>query len=62
MAVVFDLIACIGDSNNAVYTIFTGLCCAAFSVYVYGLFRIELSKKDYPGIEAKSKDSYRKAA
>ena len=62
MAIVFDLIACIGDSNESVYSIFMGLCCAAFCVYVYGLFRVGLSKKDYSVIETKSKESYKKAA
>ena len=32
------------------------------SKLLYGLFRIELSKKDYSEAEAKSRDSYRKAA
>jgi hypothetical protein len=62
MAVVFDLIACIGDSNETVYSIFMGLCCAAFCVYVYGLFRVGYTEKEYTEIEAKSENSYRKAA
>ena len=62
LAVVFDLIACIGDSNAAVYSIFMGLCCAAFSAYVYGLFRVGYTKKEYRKIEAQSEDSCRKAA
>lgn len=62
MAVVFDLIACIGDSNEAVYSTFMGLCCAAFCVYVYGLFRVGFSKKDYSEIETEAEESYKKAA
>ncbi|MBR1987050.1 MAG: hypothetical protein IKA24_09250 [Mogibacterium sp.] len=62
LAVVFDLIACIGDSNAAVYSIFMGLCCAAFCAYVYGLFRVGYTRKDFSEIEAKSEDSFRKAA
>lgn len=62
MAIVFDLIACIGDSNEAVYSIFMGLCCAAFCVYVYGLFRVGFSKKEYSETGMKSKESYKKAA
>ena len=62
LAVVFDLIACIGDSNEAVYSIFMGLCCAAFIVYVYGLFRVGFSKKEITEVKAKTVDSYKKAA
>ena len=61
-AIVFDLIACIGDGNTVIYNLFMGLCCAAFCVYVYGLFRVGFSKKDYSVIETKSKESYKKAA
>jgi len=62
LAVVFDLIACIGDSNETVYSVFMGLCCAAFCVYVYGLFRVGYAKKEYSEIETKTNGSYRKAA
>ncbi len=62
LAIVFDLIACIGDSNETVYSLFMGLCCAAFCVYVYGLFRVGFSRKDITEVRAKSEDSYRKAA
>jgi len=62
MAIVFDLIACIGDSNETVYSIFMGLCCAAFCVYVYGLFRVGFSQKEYSEIEMKYKENYKKAA
>lgn len=43
-AVVFDLIACIGDSNEVIYNLFMGLTLAAFCVYVYGLFRTGYTK------------------
>ncbi len=62
LAVVFNLIACIGDSNETVYSIFMGLCCAVFCVYEYGLFRIGYNKKEFSEIGIKSKDIYRKAA
>ncbi len=62
LAIVFDLIACIGDSNETVYSLFMGLCCAAFCVYVYGLFRVGFSKKEITEVRAKAEDSYRKAA
>ena len=62
LAIVFDLIACVGDSNETVYSVFTALCCAAFCVYVYGLFRMGYTKKEFSEIEAKSKESDRKAA
>ena len=61
-AVVFDLVACIGDSNEAVYSIFMGLCCAAFCVFVYGLFRVEYSKHEVTNVKVESGDSHRKAA
>ena len=61
-AIVFDLIACLGDSSNTVYTAFMALCTAAFCVFVYGLFRIEFSKKDYDEISAKEDISIKKAA
>ncbi len=62
LAIVFDLIACIGDSNETVYSLFMGLCCASFCVYVYGLFRVGFSKKEITEVRAKAEDSYRKAA
>lgn len=62
LAIIFDLIACIGDSNETVYSIFMGLCCAAFCVYVYGLFRVGYSRKEFTEIRSKESDSYRKAA
>ena len=61
-AIVFDLIACIGDSNEAVYSIFMGLCCAAFCAFVYGLFRIGFTKQEFTDAKVKSANSYRKAA
>ena len=61
-AIVFDLIACLGDSNLTVYNVFMGLCCAAFLVLVYGLFRIEFSKKDYDDISVRDDISVKKAA
>lgn len=62
-AVVFDLIACIGDSNLTVYHLFMGLCCAAFCLFVIGLFRVEFSKKeDSDRIYATEKETYKKAA
>ena len=61
-AVVFDLIACIGGSNEKVYSIFMGLCCAAFCVFVYGLFRVGFTKQKITDAKVKSDDSYRKAA
>ena len=61
--IVFDLIACIGDSNPVVYHIFMGLCCAAFCLFVVSLFRIEFSKKaDGDRIYAAEKETYKKAA
>lgn len=54
-AVVFDLIACIGDSNAVVYNLFMWLCVASFCVYVYGLLRIGYSKK-YEKAERKDAD------
>ena len=62
LAIVFDLIACIGDSNETVYSVFMGLCCAAFCVYVYGLFRVGFSEKQITEVRAKTADSYKKAA
>lgn len=62
LAIVFDLIACIGDSNETVYSVFMGLCCAAFCVYVYGLFRAGFSRKEITEVRAKTEGSYRKAA
>lgn len=44
-AIVFDLIACIGDSNAVVYKLFTGLCIASLCAYIYGLLRMGYSKK-----------------
>ena len=61
-AIVFDLIACLGDSNLTVYHVFMSLCCAAFIVYVYGLFRVEFSKKDYDELTSKETAPVRKAA
>lgn len=58
LAIVFDLIACIGDNNETVYSLFMGLCCAAFCVYVYGLFRVGFSKKEITEVRAKAEDSY----
>jgi len=43
-AVIFDLIACIGDSNTVIYNLFMGLTLVAFCVYVYGLFRTGYTK------------------
>jgi Ca2+/Na+ antiporter len=53
-AIVFDLIACIGDSNTVIYNLFMGLTLVAFCVYVYGLFRTGYTKetaekKEYAG-------------
>ena len=61
-AVIFDLIACIGDSNQAVYSIFMGLCSASFCIFVYGLFRVGFAKQIITDAKVKSDDSYRKAA
>ena len=61
-AVVFDLIACIGDSNEKVYSIFMGLCCAAFCVFVYGLFRVEFTKQESTDVRVKYNDSNKNAA
>lgn len=61
-AIVFDLIACIGDSNPVVYRIFMGLCCTAFCVYVYGLLRIGFARNEITEARAKSIENYRKAA
>lgn len=61
-AVIFDLIACIGDSNEAVYSIFMGLCCAAFCAFVYGLFRVEFTEQKVTDVRMKSNDSSKKAA
>lgn len=62
-AVVFDLIACIGDSNLTVYNLFMGLCCASFCLFVFGLFRVQFSKKkDDDMIYATEKEKYKKAA
>jgi len=36
-AIICDLIACIGDSNAVIYTLFMGLSCASFCIYVAGL-------------------------
>lgn len=55
-AVVFDLIACIGDSNAVVYSLFMWLCIASFCVYVYGLLRMGYSK-NYERAERKEDDS-----
>lgn len=55
-AVVFDLIACLGDSNAVVYSLFMWLCIASFCVYVYGLLRMGYSKK-YERAERKDADS-----
>ena len=61
-AVIFDLIACIGDSNETVYSVFMGLCCAAFCIFVFGLFRVGFAKQKFTDAKVKSDDSYRKAA
>lgn len=54
-AVVFDLIACVGDSNAVVYSLFTGLCIASLCAYIYGLMRLGFSKK-YESAEMKDAD------
>lgn len=61
-AIVFDLIACIGDSNPVVYRVFMVLCCAAFCIFVYGLFRIEFANTKVAEAGVISDDSYTKAA
>lgn len=61
-AVVFDLIACLGDSNAVVYNLFMGLCCAAFCAYVAGLFTVNFSKKEYVSADKKTVAGTRKAA
>ena len=61
-AVIFDLIACMGDSNPAVYSVFMGLCCAAFCIFIFGLFRVGFAKQKITDAKVKSDDSYRKAA
>ena len=61
-SIVFDLIACIGDSNLTLYRVFMGLCCATFCLYVAGLFTVGFSKKEVEITEAKAKTSYKKAA
>ncbi len=61
-AIVFDLIACLGDSNAVIYTLFMGLCCAAFCVYVAGLFTVGFSKKEYAQADRKADVSSRRAA
>lgn len=56
-AVVFALIACIGDSNQTVYSIFLGLCCASFCVFVYALSRAVSTKQEVTDAKVKSDDS-----
>lgn len=56
-AVVFGLIACIGDSNQTVYSIFLGLCCASFCVFVYALSRAVSTKQEVTDAKVKSDDS-----
>ena len=56
-AVVFDLIACIGDSNQTAYSIFLGLCCASFCVFVYALSRAVSTKQEVTDAKVKSDDS-----
>ncbi len=58
-AVVFDLIACVGDSNEVVYSLFMWLCVASFCAYVYGLLRVGFSKK-YESAEIKD-DGFEKS-
>ncbi|MBR2707754.1 MAG: hypothetical protein IKE74_11055 [Mogibacterium sp.] len=54
-AVVFDLIACLGDSNAVVYSLFMWLCIASFCAYVYGLLHMGYSK-NYEKAERKDAD------
>lgn len=61
-AIVFDLIACLGDGNTVVYNLFMGLCCAAFCVYVAGLFSVGFSKKDAERAEVSASVQAKKAA
>ena len=63
LSVVFDLIACIGDSNLTLYRVFMGLCCATFIIFVFGLFRVGFSKSEEERTSAKEKTTaYKKAA
>ena len=61
-AIVFDLIACLGDGNTVIYNLFMGLCCAAFCVYVAGLFTVGFSKKESERTEVSASVQERKAA
>ncbi|MBP3896496.1 MAG: hypothetical protein J6D57_01485 [Mogibacterium sp.] len=61
-AIVFDLIACLADSNAVIYNLFMGLCCAAFCVYVAGLFTVGFSRKEPERTEVSASVSERKAA
>ena len=61
-AIVFDLIACLGDGNTVIYNLFMGLCCAAFCVYVAGLFTVSFAKKEADRTEVSASVKERKAA
>jgi hypothetical protein len=61
-AIVFDLIACLADSNAVIYNLFMGLCCAAFCVYVAGLFTVGFSRKETERTGISASVSERKAA
>lgn len=61
-AIVFDLIACLGDNNAIVYNVFMGLSCAAFCLYFAGLVYSGLLKERRTKVSAKSLEPLRKAA
>ena len=61
-AVLFALIACLGDSNEVVYSLFMGLCCAAFCLYVGGLLVLGYAKEKPARTKVKAAVQNRKAA
>ena len=61
-AIVFDLIACLGDSSAVIYNLFMGLCCAAFCVYVAGLFTVGFKRQETERTEISAAAQGKKAA
>jgi hypothetical protein len=48
--------------STVIYSLFMGLCCAAFCVYVAGLFTVGFSRKETERTEVNASVSERKAA
>lgn len=61
-AILFALIACLGDSNEVVYSLFMGLCCAAFCLFVGGLLSLGYAKEKLERVKVKAAGQNKKAA